>query len=269
MLLGFREPADMAAALAGHPELAPLAARLAGLRAAAGATAAPDRVVRALYEHLMTLPQDAVDAMLAPLVARLAPAYRDDRLDRGSPDFWAARAAEHFALPGGHHDRGILSIYLMNLVRLDPGQGTYLGAGRLHAYLEGIAVEIMANSDNVIRGGLTPKHVDVAELLRILRFEPERPVPLTARPVGPAERRYTTPAEEFGLARLDLPAVSSTPLHPTGGPELLVVLEGEVRLRWDDESMQLRRGAAVFVPPSIACGIDAAAPALLFRAFVP
>ncbi len=76
------------------------------------------------------------------------------------------RAADNFPLPGGHLDRGIFSIYLLNLVHLHPGQATFQPAGVLHAYLEGVNVELMANSDNVLRGGLTTKHVNVPELLR-------------------------------------------------------------------------------------------------------
>ena len=91
--------------------------------------------------------------------------------DKDSADYWALRAAENFPLPGGHRDRGIFSVYLLNLVHLRPGQGTFQPAGVLHAYLEGVNVELMANSDNVLRGGLTTKHVDVPELLRILTFE--------------------------------------------------------------------------------------------------
>jgi mannose-6-phosphate isomerase len=85
--------------------------------------------------------------------------------DKDSADYWALRAAENFPLPGGHRDRGIFSVYLLNLVHLRPGQGTFQPAGVLHAYLEGVNVELMANSDNVLRGGLTTKHVDVPELL--------------------------------------------------------------------------------------------------------
>ena len=91
--------------------------------------------------------------------------------DKDSADYWALRAAENFPLPGGHRDRGIFSVYLLNLVHLLPGQGTFQPAGVLHAYLEGVNVELMANSDNVLRGGLTTKHVDVPELLNILTFE--------------------------------------------------------------------------------------------------
>ena len=118
----------------------------------------------------MTMPQLEVDAILDPLVSRLEAEEAAGRLGKDDPGFWALRAARTFPLPDGHRDRGILSIYLLNLVHLRPGQGTYQPAGTLHAYLEGADVELMANSDNVLRGGLTPKHVDVPELLATLSF---------------------------------------------------------------------------------------------------
>jgi mannose-6-phosphate isomerase len=224
--------------------------------------------VRALYEQVMLLPQPDVDALVGPLVARLAPLYRDGRLDRSSPDFWAARAAEQFGLPGGHVDRGILSIYLLNLVHLAPGEGTYFEAGLPHAYLEGIAVEIMANSDNVIRGGLTPKHVDVPELLRILSFEPATPHPLVGEPAGPAEHRYATPAAEFGLSRLDLGPATEAGCEASG-PEALIVIDGTPQLRWRRGRLPLARGGAVLVPAGVSYTLTSPGPACLFRAFVP
>ena len=116
----------------------------------------------------MTIPQEQVDSLLNPLLSRL----REKQIsDKDSADYWALRAAENFPLPGEHRDRGIFSVYLLNLVHMRPGQGTFQPAGVLHAYLEGVNVELMANSDNVLRGGLTTKHVDVPELLNILTFE--------------------------------------------------------------------------------------------------
>ena len=121
----------------------------------------------------MTMPQDRADLLLNALVDRLATGRR---LIRTSPGHWAARASETFCPVEGHCDRGIFSIYLLNLVHLRPGQGTFQPAGTLHAYLEGVTVELMANSDNVLRGGLTPKHVDVLGLMGILSFDSGLPV---------------------------------------------------------------------------------------------
>jgi mannose-6-phosphate isomerase len=267
MLFGFRDPAAIRRELVERPELRPLADRLDRLesdtrRPASGA------ILRAFYEHVMTRPQPEVDALLAPLVARLAPLHRDGTLDRASADFWAARAAAQVAPAGPPFDRGILSIYLLNLVRLAPGEGTFVGPGVLHAYLEGRTVEIMASSDNVIRGGLTPKHVDVAELLRILRFEPGTPRPIAPVRATPCEWRYDTPAREFALGRI-LPDGPVTIEAAAAGPEALIVLEGHAEVAWPGGTQPLPRGAAVFLPHGLRYTLAAGAGALLFRAFVP
>ena len=95
-------------------------------------------------------------------------------------------------------------MFLLNLVKLKPGQGTFQPAGTLHSYLEGTNVELMANSDNVLRGGLTPKHVDLRELLATLDFRDGRPPILEGRASSETGREYETPAEEFALERIEI-----------------------------------------------------------------
>ena len=108
------------------------------LLAAAGHDHAARRaLLRELYSSLMTMPQGQVDSLLNSLLSRL---QTKAPFDKDSADYWALRAAENFPLPGGHHDRGIFSVYLLNLVHLRPGQGTYQPAGVLHAYLEGLSL---------------------------------------------------------------------------------------------------------------------------------
>ncbi|RSS45109.1 mannose-6-phosphate isomerase, class I, partial [Streptomyces sp. WAC07061] len=96
-------------------------------------------------------------------------------------------------------DPGVIAAMLLNHVRLQPGEAMFLGAGIPHAYLDGLGVELMANSDNVLRCGLTPKHVDVPELLKVVIFEPSAPGIL--RPEGDGEEVYETPIDEFRLSR--------------------------------------------------------------------
>ena len=96
--------------------------------------------------------------------------FNAGKLNKDKEDFWAARAAMTYS-QDGHIDRGIFSIYFFNLLHLQPGQAVYQDAGLPHAYLEGQNVEIMSNSDNVLRGGLTSKHVDVPELMKHVKFE--------------------------------------------------------------------------------------------------
>ena len=124
---------------------------------------------RYLYQHVMEMNQQEVDAFITPLAARILPAYQNNEIPKSSPDFWAAKAIKTYP---GTFDRGIFSIYFFNLVNLQKGDAIFQGAGLPHAYLEGQNVELMSNSDNVLRGGLTPKHIDVDELMKHTLFEP-------------------------------------------------------------------------------------------------
>jgi mannose-6-phosphate isomerase len=119
-----------------------------------------------LYKFVMEMSQEQVDAILCPLMLRLKQEAEQTPFEKNNPAFWALRAA-HLYSKGGHMDRGIFSIYFFNLVSLNKGEAIFQDAGIPHAYLEGQNVEIMANSDNVLRGGLTGKHIDVAALLKL------------------------------------------------------------------------------------------------------
>ncbi len=156
-----------------------------------------------LYKTVMEMEQLDVNAVLQPLLDRILPAYRDGRLSKDREDFWAARAALTFN-ETGRIDRGIFSVYLFNLVNLRPGEAIFQDAGLPHAYLEGQNVEIMANSDNVLRGGLTPKHIDVPELLKNIRFEATEPNIILGKSVDGPIAVFQTPAPDFELSRIEV-----------------------------------------------------------------
>lgn len=215
-LCGFRRVADT---LELFDELAivELAPHLTELRRA------PDAVgIKCLFSSLMQRP-DAERQRLAGAVARACLGRRSQGSRFSAELDWGARLAELY--PG---DVGIVSALLLNLLRLEPGEAIYLPAGNLHAYLGGTGVEIMASSDNVLRGGLTPKHVNVPELLRVLDFNPLSIAPL--RPVrhGP-EHVYETPAHEFRLSYFDLDAGAVQ--VAVSGPEIWLVTSGSAELR--------------------------------------
>jgi len=230
-LKGFR-PVDEAArrleAVAG-PELKPEIARAARERSAPA--------LRALFARLLTL--DAEERQ--PVLARAAAEAR--RRGEDLAWAWVGRLLERY--PG---DAGALAPLYLNLVTLGPGDALYLPAGELHAYLQGTALEIMANSDNVLRGGLTPKHVDAPELLATLVFEPRGPEVLGAVEVAPGERVYRTPAREFELGIVDVSG--ERPFRPAAGRgvEILLGLEGQPTVAAEDASAVLERGVAVLVP---------------------
>ncbi|MFF8878452.1 mannose-6-phosphate isomerase, class I [Streptomyces flaveolus] len=150
-----------------------------------------------------------------------------------------AGIAHHY--PG---DPGVLAALLLNHVRLQPGEALYLGAGIPHAYLDGLGVEIMANSDNVLRCGLTPKHVDVPELLRIVRFEPGDPGVLRPEASPDGEEVYDTPIDEFRLSRYVLPEGAAPLDLALPAPQILLCTAGSVRAGEHD----LTPGRSVFVP---------------------
>ncbi|GAB2911868.1 mannose-6-phosphate isomerase, class I [Rhodococcus aerolatus] len=237
--------------------LAPHRALLADQPDAAG--------LRALFTTWITLPQPSLDA-LVPAVLDACVAHV-----RGHGDFAAeARTALELgeAYPG---DAGVLASLLLNRVTLAPGEALYLPAGNLHAYLSGVGVEVMANSDNVLRGGLTPKHVDVPELLRVLDFD-AADVPVVAPERDGDELVYRTGATEFELSRLDL-APGATARLDHSGPQVLLAVggSGEAVAAGGSPAVALARGRAAWVPAGDA-GVEVRAgePGLaLFRVVTP
>ncbi|MFJ2742539.1 mannose-6-phosphate isomerase, class I [Streptomyces sp. NPDC087440] len=168
-----------------------------------------------------------------------------------------ADLAHHF--PG---DPGVLAAILLNHVRLQPGEALFLGAGVPHAYLDGLGVEIMANSDNVLRCGLTPKHVDVPELLRVVRFEATDPGVLRPEATPDGEELYATPIDEFRLSRYVL-AEGAAPAHlPDGAPQILLCTAGSPRAG----DLPLAPGESVFVPAGEKTELSG--PGTVFRATV-
>ncbi|MFT3855570.1 MAG: mannose-6-phosphate isomerase, class I [Ilumatobacteraceae bacterium] len=168
------------------------------------------------------------------------------RLPTGAPA-WAQRIANRH--PG---DGSVLVALLMNHVILQPGEAIFLDAGNLHAYLLGTGVEVMASSDNVVRGGLTNKHVDVDELIAVVDFTPlldpvVRPTEVTA-----GMWRYDTPGTPFLLWRFELDAPI---IHTATGRELLLCTAGDAG--------HLHRGESAYLAPGEQIGL--AAPSTVFR----
>lgn len=168
-----------------------------------------------------------------------------------------ADIARHY--PG---DPGVLAAMLLNHVRLQPGEALFLGAGVPHAYLNGLGVEIMANSDNVLRCGLTPKHVDVPELLRIVRFEARDPGVLRPEAEPDGEEVYVTPVDEFRLSRYVLPGDGAPHDLTRATSQILLCTDGAVRTG----EHTLTPGRSVFVPAGEQTVVSGAG--TLFRATV-
>lgn len=224
------------------------------------------RGLKGLYQYVMELPQASVDAMLAPVARRILPLYQAGQLSKSSPDFWAARVMEERAPDFHHLDRGIFSIYFFNIVHLKPGQAIFQGAGVPHAYLEGQNIELMSNSDNVLRAGLTPKHIDIPELMKHTLFEPVHPDILSGNPAG-AWTNYPCPVEDFQLDAIRLQKGTVFPVQ-AGGPEIWIQLGGKVH--WQgDRTVDSHKGQAVFLLAGESAELDIAENAWFCRASVP
>ena len=176
--------------------------------------------LRDAFSYLLTL--DSPQSLVADVVAAAA------RLECSSEWAGSARAV---ALTGSDApgDVGVVLSLLLNYVRLEPGEAIYLPAGNVHAYLRGLGVEIMANSDNVLRCGLTPKHVDVAELLKITDFTP------LAEPRfdGHADEfgaMFVVPVPDFKLLMIDLDAYKGSCAIGLPGPFVVLCAAGVARV---------------------------------------
>ncbi|MBV9025528.1 MAG: mannose-6-phosphate isomerase, class I [Streptomycetaceae bacterium] len=173
-----------------------------------------------------------------------------------------AKVAHSF--PG---DPGVIAAMLLNYIRLQPGEALYLGAGVPHAYLNGVGVELMANSDNVLRCGLTPKHVDVPELLRIVRFEPSEPSVLWPEASEDGEEVYDVPIDEFRLSRyLFVPGGAPRALDNRTS-QILLCTAGTVRLiNKEGSELDLAPGESAYAPAGEQ--VEANGDGTLFRATV-
>ncbi len=221
-----------------------------------------------LYRAVMEMDQSRVNAVLQPLLDRIIPAYKEGLLDKDKEDFWAARAALTFNT-GGNTDRGIFSVYLFNLVNLHPGEAIFQDAGLPHAYLEGQNVEIMANSDNVLRGGLTPKHIDVPELMKHIQFKETVPHTLCGRESVPHIAAFLTPAPDFELSRIEL--LKDEEMTITAhSVEIFFVLSGKTGVQEKGhQPFERGPGEAFLAFDRAALTIRAAGNVVIFRAAVP
>ena len=144
-------------------------------------------------------------------------------------------------------DPGIVISLLLNRVRLRRGEALFLAAGNIHAYLRGLGMELMASSDNVLRGGLTPKHIDVTELLEVLDFTPIAPPRLAPETPSPGVSTFRPDVPDFVLHRVE--AGADVARVTIDGPSIVLVEGGEVHLDGATGSIDLPRGSAVYVTP--------------------
>lgn len=229
-LCGFRPVADTlrlldAFALAELAELRALLTGADGLRAA--------------FTYLLRLadPAPVVDA-----VVRRAGDVADD------PDWSGPARAVLLAAGDFPGDVGVVLSLLLNYVRLQPGEAIFLAAGNVHAYLRGLGVEVMANSDNVLRCGLTPKHVDVEELLRITDFSPLAEPRFPAGTAATSVAALSPPVDDFAVRRVHLGRHEEYGWQ-ADGPTVVLNTGPEVVVRAEPAELALGPGQAGFVAP--------------------
>jgi mannose-6-phosphate isomerase len=220
---------------------------------------------KALYEKVMLMDQGEVNKILKPVIDKILPLYKNGELLKSQESFWAARAAESFCTDG-NYDRGIFSIYFFNLVHLKKGEGIYQGAQLPHAYMEGQNVELMSNSDNVLRAGLTDKHIDIDELLKHVSFVETVPDILGSYAEVKEEIRFTTPAKEFQLYQYHLH--ETTVDISADSAEIILLLSGNASIKCGDEILQLKKGDSAFIVGGSHYSISASS-VEIFRATTP
>jgi mannose-6-phosphate isomerase len=259
-LCGFRSPQQCAELLdALHvPALGPYAATLRALPEA--------QALMEVFTAFLRPPAGLVDAVTEAVEAQVVEAaaarpgpYRGD---------FSAYAEVIRAHPG---DPGLLPALMLRHVELEPGEALFLGAGIPHAYLSGLGVEIMASSDNVLRCGLTSKHVDAGELVKVVRF-----TAMPTRVLSPRSTRspraehgeevYPAPVDDFRLSRFPLrPDEPPRPLA-AGAPQILLCVDGEAAVTSAAETLRIGPGRSVYVPATAEAAITGAG--TVFRATV-
>jgi mannose-6-phosphate isomerase len=199
--------------------------------------------LKRFFEFLMTLDQKKKNKVIGEAIncaqkyAKLDPVFE-----------WIVTLSREYP-----NDIGILSPAMLNLICLDPGEAMFLFSGELHAYLDGMGIELMANSDNVLRGGLTSKHVDVPELLKVVNFEERDIKILQCEKKIHSECIYPSKAEEFTLSVISVDSKENYK-SPTGrSAEILLCTEGQAIITDFDknEVIALKKGKSVFVPASV------------------
>jgi mannose-6-phosphate isomerase len=247
---GLRSPNDAAALLRALviPDLEPLAATLAAARG--------EDALAAALACVLEWPESDRAALVTAVVAAC------ERLAAAGGRYADACAAAVRVATDHPNDLGVLALLLMRHEVLQPGQAVFMPAGGLHAYLRGTGIELLANSDNVVRAGLTTKHIDVPELLKLLN--PAVSVPLlTPTPITPGITTFNTPAPEFRLYLVELPAPAQPPpaapavppastlALPGDGPRIVLCLDGACELRpASGDALKLNRGDSCFIPAS-------------------
>jgi mannose-6-phosphate isomerase len=199
--------------------------------------------MKRFFSSLVTMDSERRDRVIKEVAKKAEPMAAANRAFH-----WVLKLKQAYP-----RDIGVLSPLFLNLVELSPEEAIYVPAGELHAYLSGVAMEIMASSDNVLRGGLTPKHVDIGELLKILNFNASPVHKQNAFVKTRFERIYKTPAHEFQLSKIVLTQGEAFESEAGRSVEILLCMEGEGAIEdlHTGRSLPLHKGSSVIVPSRV------------------
>lgn len=238
MLMGFRKTHETVALFEGLGVMSELSSIVGPLETRRG-----EAGIAEVFLDVLSLADDRLDLVNVLLVAAVAHAH--DQGPVGELARLVIELDEHF--PG---DPGILAACLLNRVVLKPGQAVFVPANTMHAHIHGTGVEVMANSDNVIRGGLTKKHIAVEDLVSVVDFSDMTPHVMEGDPAGVGVRAFKVPCPEFSVWRVDSVPVTSRRLPGHGSPRIALVTKGEAQIVDNMTRLDLEHGQAVFIPAS-------------------
>ena len=233
LLHGFKTKAQILDILRQRPSLAELATKLTSQNLAD------------FYADIMLATQDQLAQWLLPIIDSQQKAYEQNQLAMQNPDYWVLYTLHAMNISRDKLDAGLMSFYLFNIVNLQVGEGIFQAAGVPHAYLRGQNIELMACSDNVIRGGLTPKHVDIEQLLKIIDCSEIIPQIIAPAPKNQVYT-YPTPIADFALS--NMPYAKNTEISDrTLNSTILLVIVGEITLEAAQQKLTLKQGQAAFI----------------------
>lgn len=206
--------------------------------------------IEPLYAYIMQAEQAQLAEWILPIIAENQEAYQQEKLPISNPDYWLLYTMEAMDIQPEKLDAGLLCFYLFNIVQVKKGEGIYQGAGLPHAYLRGQCIELMAASDNVIRGGLTPKYIDIPALLKTIDYQEVIPQLIAPAETNEQQKRYRYPtpdAKDFALQHLAFNAFDEEQFYLENAA-ILLVMNGSLHLEFGNDSLSLEQGEAAFIP---------------------
>ncbi|WP_075321577.1 mannose-6-phosphate isomerase, class I [Histophilus somni] len=243
LLHGFKQKTNILETLKARPSLTALAQQL------------ENQDLHSFYATIMQADQTQLSAWLSPIITENQVAYRQGKLKLNNPDYWVLYTIEAMEIPADKLDAGLICFYLFNIVHLNIGEGIYQDAGIPHAYLRGQNIELMAGSDNVIRGGLTPKHVDIGELLKIVDCSEITPQIIPKAPQDQDIFTYTTPAKDFAMTNVRY-SVQQKHTLTSSNAEILLVMQGALKITANHTALELKQGESAFICADVTYQIE-------------